>query len=166
MVPDIHAKFHNQQFIMRRAIWRHVFGHTYSHTHSLTPTAGVQLVGHTSISLPSIAIIPFEPAIRHCSEIVVPALILPYNSISVMVLPRVVSAPENIVLVHFPKYVRNECVCVHVCVNTIIFGFKTVLHMLHGLSYSVLYGYISPFHSGHGRPEGQLSLFVYLHVAK
>ena len=54
MVPDIHAKFHNQPFIMRRAIWRHVRGHTdsLSHTHSHTikpPTAGVQLVGHTSI---------------------------------------------------------------------------------------------------------------------
>ena len=28
MVPDIHAKFHNQPFIMRRAIWRRVFGQT------------------------------------------------------------------------------------------------------------------------------------------
>ena len=28
MVPDIHAKFHNQPFIIRRAIWRHVFGQT------------------------------------------------------------------------------------------------------------------------------------------
>ena len=27
MVPNIYAKFHNQPFIMRRAIWRHVFGH-------------------------------------------------------------------------------------------------------------------------------------------
>ena len=46
---------------MRRAIWRHVFGHadshTHSHTHSLIhphtnkpPTAGAQLVGHTSIN--------------------------------------------------------------------------------------------------------------------
>ena len=34
MVPDIHAKFHNQPFIMRRAIWRHVFGHTDPHTHA------------------------------------------------------------------------------------------------------------------------------------
>ena len=92
----------------------------------------------SKISLPSIAIIPLEPAIRHCSEIVVPALILPYNSISVMVLPRVVSALENIVLVHFPKYVCGECVCVHVCVNTIIFGFKTAFQMLLGLPYSVL----------------------------
>ena len=33
-----HAKFHNQPFIMRRAIWRHVFGHTDSLTHSLTLT--------------------------------------------------------------------------------------------------------------------------------
>ena len=51
MVPDIHAQFHNESFIMRRAIWRHVFGHTDSHTHIHTikpPTAGVQLVGHTS----------------------------------------------------------------------------------------------------------------------
>ena len=31
MVPDIHAKFHNQPFIMRRAIWRHVRGHTDTH---------------------------------------------------------------------------------------------------------------------------------------
>ena len=38
MVPDIHAKFHNQPFIMRQVIWRHVFGHTDSHTHSLTHT--------------------------------------------------------------------------------------------------------------------------------
>ena len=28
MVSDIHAKFRNQPFIMRRAIWRHVFGQT------------------------------------------------------------------------------------------------------------------------------------------
>ena len=61
MVPAIHATFHNQPFIMRRAIWRHVFGHTDSHTHTLThshthshthtskpSTAGVQLVGHIS----------------------------------------------------------------------------------------------------------------------
>ena len=49
MVPDIHAKFHNQPFIMRRAIWRHVFGHTDSLTHTIKPPmAGVQLVGHTS----------------------------------------------------------------------------------------------------------------------
>ena len=45
-LPDIHAQFHNQPFIMRRAIWRHVFGHTVSLTHTLThtikpPTAGV-----------------------------------------------------------------------------------------------------------------------------
>ena len=32
MVPNIHAKFHNQPFIMRRAIWRHVFRHTDSYT--------------------------------------------------------------------------------------------------------------------------------------
>ncbi len=50
MVPDIHAKLHNQPFIMRRAIWRHVFGHRLTHTHTIKPpTAGVQLVGHTSI---------------------------------------------------------------------------------------------------------------------
>ena len=51
LVPDIHATFHNQPFIMRRAIWRHVLGHTDSYTHSHIiepPTAGVQLVGHTS----------------------------------------------------------------------------------------------------------------------
>ena len=35
MVPDIHAKFHNQPFVMRRAIWRHVFGQTHSHTQTL-----------------------------------------------------------------------------------------------------------------------------------
>ena len=35
MVPDIHAKFHNQSFIMHRAIWRHVFGETHSLTHKL-----------------------------------------------------------------------------------------------------------------------------------
>ena len=58
MVPDIHAaKFHNQPFIMRRAIWRHVFGHTdsltHTHTHTIKPpTAGVQQVGHTSITHP------------------------------------------------------------------------------------------------------------------
>ena len=34
MVPDIHARVHNQPFIMRRAIWRHVFGHTDSLTHN------------------------------------------------------------------------------------------------------------------------------------
>ena len=34
MVPDIHAQFHNQPLIMRRAIWRHFFGHTDSLTHS------------------------------------------------------------------------------------------------------------------------------------
>ena len=41
MVPDIHAKFHNQPFIMRRAIWRHVRGHTDTHTNK-PPRAGVQ----------------------------------------------------------------------------------------------------------------------------
>ena len=56
MVPDMHAKFHNQPFIMRRAIWRHVFGHTltdsFTHSHTVKPpTAGVQLVGHTSINV-------------------------------------------------------------------------------------------------------------------
>ena len=48
---SVHAKFHNQPFIMCRAIWRHVT-QTYTYTHSHTnkpPTAGVQLVGHTSI---------------------------------------------------------------------------------------------------------------------
>ena len=48
----VHAKFHNQPFIMRRAIWRHVFGQTNSSTHSHTikpPTAGVRQLGHTSI---------------------------------------------------------------------------------------------------------------------
>ena len=38
---------------MRRAIWRHVRGHTDTLTHTHTnkpPTAGVQLVGHTSIT--------------------------------------------------------------------------------------------------------------------
>ena len=39
--------FHNQPFIMRRAIWRHIRGYTDSHTIKPT-TAGVQLVGHTS----------------------------------------------------------------------------------------------------------------------
>ena len=46
----------NQPFIMSRAIWRHVRGHTDSLTHTLThththkpPTAGAQLVAHTSI---------------------------------------------------------------------------------------------------------------------
>ena len=34
MVPDIHAKFHNQPFITHRAIWRHVFGHSDSLTHT------------------------------------------------------------------------------------------------------------------------------------
>ena len=34
MVPDIHAKFHNQTFFMHRAIWRQVFGHTDSLTHT------------------------------------------------------------------------------------------------------------------------------------
>ena len=51
MVPDIHSKFHNQPFIMLRAIWRHVFGHIDSLTHSHTikpPTADVRQVGHTS----------------------------------------------------------------------------------------------------------------------
>ena len=48
--------FHNQPFIMRRTIWGHDLGHTDSltHTHSHTnkpPTAGVQLVGHTSIKV-------------------------------------------------------------------------------------------------------------------
>ena len=33
MVPDIHAKFHNEPFIMCRGIWRHVRGHTHAHTH-------------------------------------------------------------------------------------------------------------------------------------
>ena len=39
---------------MRQAIWRHVFGHSNSldtptHSHAIKPpTAGVQLVGHTS----------------------------------------------------------------------------------------------------------------------
>ena len=28
MAPNIHAKFHNQPFITRRAIWRYVFGQT------------------------------------------------------------------------------------------------------------------------------------------
>ena len=28
------CKLHNQQFIMRRAIWRHVFRHPYSHAHA------------------------------------------------------------------------------------------------------------------------------------
>ena len=49
----VHAKFHNQPFIRCRAIWRHVRGHTDTHTHTHTikpPTAGVQLVGHTSIN--------------------------------------------------------------------------------------------------------------------
>ena len=32
MVPDIHATFHNQPLIMRRVIWRHVFGHRLTHT--------------------------------------------------------------------------------------------------------------------------------------
>ena len=101
MVPDIHAKFHNQPFAMRRAIWRHVVGRTQTkliffkfnwvtgsppkfdtllaswyptymqsftishsscgeqygdmssdgltHSHTIKPpTAGVQVVGHTS----------------------------------------------------------------------------------------------------------------------
>ena len=48
MVPDIHSKFHNQPFIMRRTICEHVFGHTdsitHTHTHTIKPpTAGVQL---------------------------------------------------------------------------------------------------------------------------
>ena len=43
------AKIHNQPFIMRRAIWRHVRGHTDTHTIK-PPTAGVQQVGHTSIN--------------------------------------------------------------------------------------------------------------------
>ena len=46
MVPDMQAKFHNQPFIMRRAIWRHVRGHTHT---KKPPTADVQLIGHTSI---------------------------------------------------------------------------------------------------------------------
>ena len=60
MVHDIHAKFHNQQLIIRRAIWRHVFGyadsrtdahtHTRTHTHTHTHTAGVQLVGHIPVT--------------------------------------------------------------------------------------------------------------------
>ena len=40
---------------MRRAIWGHDLGHTDTHTHTHThkaPRAGVQLVGHTSITLP------------------------------------------------------------------------------------------------------------------
>ena len=55
MAPDIQAKFHNQPFVMRREIWRHDFGHTdpltdtQTHTQLKKPTAGVQLVGHTSI---------------------------------------------------------------------------------------------------------------------
>ena len=34
MVPNILAKFHNQPFIMRRTICRHVFGQTHSRTHT------------------------------------------------------------------------------------------------------------------------------------
>ena len=36
MVPDIHAKFHNQPFIMRQAIWRRLRTHrlTHAHTHN------------------------------------------------------------------------------------------------------------------------------------
>ena len=70
MVPDTHAKFHNQPFIMRRAIWRHVRGHTDSLNHTLThilthnkpPKAGVQLFGHTSIISPSIR--PYNASLR------------------------------------------------------------------------------------------------------
>ena len=47
MVPDIHvhAKFHNEPFIMRRAIWQHVRRHTNSHTrtHARTLTIPVQI---------------------------------------------------------------------------------------------------------------------------
>ena len=71
MVADIQARFHNQPFIMRRAIWRHIClrthrltrihththtrihtrTRTHTHTHTIKPpTAGVQLVGHTSIN--------------------------------------------------------------------------------------------------------------------
>ena len=32
MEPDIHAKFHNQPFIMRRAILMILPGHTHGHT--------------------------------------------------------------------------------------------------------------------------------------
>ena len=68
MVADIQARFHNQPFIMRRACLlthiltrihtrTHARTHTRTHTHARThthtikpPTAGVQLVGHTSIN--------------------------------------------------------------------------------------------------------------------
>ena len=43
MVPDKHAKFHNQPFIMRRAIWRHVFRRTHSLTHNGVPLLLVDL---------------------------------------------------------------------------------------------------------------------------
>ena len=46
MVPDIHGKFHNQPFIMRRAIWRHVFGHTDSLTHTQTFFNLIGSLGH------------------------------------------------------------------------------------------------------------------------
>ena len=42
--------FHNQLFIMCRAVWRHVRGQTHTHTNK-PPTAGLQLVGHTSKNL-------------------------------------------------------------------------------------------------------------------
>ena len=43
---DIHAKFHNQPFIMCRAIWQHVFGHTDSFSHSHTQLNHQRLVSN------------------------------------------------------------------------------------------------------------------------
>ena len=51
MVPDIHAKFHNQPFIMRRAIWRHVPGHTHTHTHTAADHAKACTEGLQSFSI-------------------------------------------------------------------------------------------------------------------
>ena len=57
MVPDIHAKFHNKPFIMRRAyddMSADTQTHTLIHTNTIKPpTAGVQLVSYTSIRLSS-----------------------------------------------------------------------------------------------------------------
>ena len=49
---DIHAKFHNQPFIMRRAILMILPGHTHARTHTIKVLQlAVQQVGHTSITL-------------------------------------------------------------------------------------------------------------------